>query len=481
MTTPIQPNLNAIIVDGEVLYNPFPKQALAHRMTPPKLLVWGNRGGGKSKWGRWDCHMRALSYPGFKYCILRRTYPELESSHLIDVPIEMDKLGGFYHSTKHVANYSNGSIGFYRHCQSDQDVLNLLSAEFHEMFFDEVSTFEWEMFTKLSASCRVPVPFQEKYGVTALVRATTNPLGVSADSVNRYFVEKDVDPEDDAKYNPLDWENIKIQAEDNPYLNAEEYLASLSGNPEHVLKAWVKGDFGLENALFNFSATKDGRPYHVIGNIDLDGLATKSQVYRVFDMGYFPDPAYCAWIAHLGQRYIVFHEKLWYKTIASDIADDIKREDERLGVKNVVTTYCDPTMDIKTGADIVTIKDTFEINGIPMETSINRRELFASHIHRALGDEVEPGVPSLQIYYSGNRHAIGCPYMVKTLPQQRYDPKHPLALADHPHDHAAVALAYFLISSGAMERRGIAKGPLIRKWMQDKKDPTRTLGYESVK
>jgi hypothetical protein len=475
MIQPTSPN--AIIVDGEVLYDPFPLQLEAHLHTEPKVLVWGNRGGGKSKWGRWDCHMRALTYPGYKYCILRRTYPELEASHLIDLPVETRKMGGFFNSTKHIATYPNGSIGFYRHCQSDQDVLNLLSAEFHEMFFDEITTFEWEMFTKLSGSCRVP----KELGYKALVRATTNPLGVSADQVDRYFVTKDITPDEDPKYDPNDWFSIKINAEDNPYLDYVEYHKSFAGNPEHVIKAWVLGEFGLENALFNFHPTKDGKPYHIIPSLDLNSLVTKAQIYRVFDMGYFPDPAYCAWIAHLGNRYIVFHEKLWYKTIASDIATDIKLEDERLGVKQVVITYCDPTMDIRTGADIRTIKDIFDDSGIAMECSINRRELFASHIHTALAEEAEPGIPRMQIYYTGRKLEIGCPYLAKTLPQMRYDPKRPLALDNHPQDHATVAVAYFLISSGAMERRTISTGPTIKPWMKEKNSARLILGSESVR
>lgn len=474
-----EPSQDAIIVDGEVMYDPFPLQVEAHHNETPKLLVWGNRGGGKSLWGRWDCHMRALTYPGYKYCILRRTFPELEKSHLIDVPSEMKKLGGFFHGTKHIAYYPNGSVGFYSHCQSEQDVLNLLSAEFGEMFFDEITTFEWEMFTKLSASCRVPKNVKVNY--KALVRATTNPLGVSADQVNRYFVLKDLTPEEDPRYKAEMWDNIRINAEDNPYLDAEEYFAGFAGNPEHVIKAWVTGEFGLENALFDFRPTVNGAPYHVIPYIDLQGLVQKAQIYRVFDMGYFPDPAYCAWIAHLGHRYIVFHEKLWYKTIASDIATDIKDIDESLGVKKVVITYCDPTMDIKTGADIRTIKDTFELSGVPMECSINRRELFASHIHTALGEEAEPGIPRLQVYYTGNKNAIGCPYLAKTLPQMRYDPKKPLALDHHPQDHATVAVAYFLISSGAMERRSIIKNPTLKPWMKLKKVANLILGSESVK
>lgn len=191
------------------------------------------------------------------------------------------------------------------------------------------------------------------------------------------------------------------------------------------------------------------------------------QIYRSFDLGYSPDPAYCVWIAHLGNRYIAFKEKLWYKTIAQEIAKDMVLESE--GMK-VSMTYCDPTMDIKTAADVRSIKDIFEDNGVPMEASINNREHYAHAVHSALAEEVNVGddqhpviLPKLQIYKQG------CPYLIKTLPQQRYDPKHPLRMADNKNDHAVIALAYFLISSGSFEHKTTSTALWkIPKWMRPK-------------
>jgi hypothetical protein len=392
----------------------------------------------------------------------------------------MKKLGGDFHGTERVARYPNGSKGFFSHCANEEDVLNLLSAEFALMIFDEISTFEWEMFTKLAASVRVP----KNSNLIAMVRGATNPLGVSAEEINRYFVLKDITQDEDPDYNPNDWYSIKANLDSNPYLDQEQYKKRFSGLPAHVRRAWVEGEFGMENAIFDFFPSKNGKPYHVTSELDIPSLVKNGQIYRAFDMGYFPDPAYCAWIAHLGNRYIVFHEKLWYKTIISDIAADILEEDEKLGLNNVVITYCDPTIDIKTGADVRTMKDIMQDSGVPMETSINNREHFAAAIQMGLGEEVtldgENYVPRLQIYLdkSGRR---GCPYLVKTLPRQRFDPKHPLRLADHPDDHAAVTVAYFMISSGAIEHRQLFTPSKQKKWMVPKGDDRWVLGQESVR
>jgi hypothetical protein len=480
----IPPDVCVSIMDAagnqEVLYRPTEKGLEYHQCTAANALLVGGRGSGKSTIGRWDCHMRALAHPGYTYIVLRRTYPELAKSHLMYIPAEMKKLGGYFHHTDKIAYYPNGSRGYFNHCQSEADVLNLLSAQFCLAFFDELSTFDWDMFTKLAASVRVPVDS----GLTAMVRAATNPFGVSAEQINKYFVTKDVDPEEDPDYNPNDWYSIKANLIDNPHLDREQYVKRFAGIPSYLRKAWVDGEFAFENALFDFRPTvrdEEGhpQPYHVIKKINLDQLVEKATIYRAFDWGYNPDPSICLWIAHLGNRYIVFHEKLWFKTIVSDIAEDIKAEDARLGIKHVNMTYADPTIDVHSGVDVRTMKDVFEMHGVPIECSINKRELFASHIHTALAEEAAPGIPRLQCY-DGGKYA-GCPYLIKTLPQMRFDPKHPMRLADHAHDHATIALAYFLISSGAMERRGAHAVEKPKRWMIPKTIKQFVLGSENVR
>lgn len=463
----------------DILYDPHPKQLELHERTEPNVLMYGGRGSGKSLALRWEAHMRALSTPNFKYCILRRTHPELQKSHLMFINAEMKKLGGYYHHTDKIAYYPNGSKGFFSHCAGDEDVLNLLSAEFYWMGFDELSTFEWEMFTKLSASVRVA----EDSNLIAMVRACTNPLGPSAEQINRYFKDQDITIEEDPDYNPADWYAIQANISDNPSIDSTQYMKRFSGLPEHVRKAWVEGEFALENALFDVlprtKALIDGVektiPYHFINSLDLASLIKNSQIYRAIDIGWFPDPTYVLWIAHLGNRYIAFHEKIMYKTIAPDIANLIKEEDKLLGIKRVVITYCDPTMDLNTVSDVHTVKDMIEMKGVPLECSVNNREMFASHIHAALGAVAGPNLPKLQIYVPG------CPYLAKSLPKQRYDMKHPLKLADQKDDHPAVTLAYFLISSGAMDRQELTSQSLVRPWMKDKTSGRWILGKENVK
>lgn len=469
---------SGILLGGSPLYVPTPKQMEYHSRTEANVLFWGGRGSGKSMCGRWDAHMRALAHPGFTYLILRRTYPELMKSHLIHISTEMKKLGGYYHHTDKVAHYPNGSRGYFSHCATEEDVLNLLSSEFALMVFDELSTFEWEMFTKLSASVRVPV----NSGLTAMVRGLTNPLGPSAQNLVQYFVNKNVDPEVDPDYSPDDWYSIHANLESNPYIDAIQYKKRFSGLPAHVRKAWVDGEFALENALFDFRPTlrtreNETKPYHVIRDIDLKKVVQAATIYRAIDVGWFPDPTVILWIAHLGNRYIVFHEVVEYKKTASELAAIIKEEDANLGIKRVAITYCDPSMDINTVADIRTVKDQFEAHGIAMECSVNKRELFASSVHTALAEEAYYDQPRIQFYSNGKD---GCPYLTRTIPMMRYNPKKPAAMADHKEDHAVVALAYFLISHAADEMTEFVQVK-ARPWQIEKNTRDMILGSDQVR
>jgi phage terminase large subunit len=246
------------------MYKPTSEKHLWFHTTPTKnLLAYGNRGGGKSHLLRFDAHMRAMSVPGARLILVRRTYPELMKSHLQHIDKEMAMLGGYYHKTEHVAYYPNDSKLFFSHVATEADSLNLLSAEFIAAYFDELSTIDWDFYVKLCASIRIGGSLKD-LGISGVVRAATNPLGPSAQEVFAYFVNKDVDPEEDPDYDPRDWGSIKIQMEDNEHIDKEDYIKRFSGMPGYLKKAWLDGDFALENQLFDFKAMKQGRPYHVI-------------------------------------------------------------------------------------------------------------------------------------------------------------------------------------------------------------------------
>ena len=187
--------------DGEVkfLFVPTPRQTEAMEATEPNLFVWGNRGGGKSVCMRWMCHALATAVPGFKYAILRTSFPELMKNHLNFLEDEMNQFGGEtqgfrYHKTDHVCYYPNGSIGYFAQCANDADVKKILGAEVALVVFDEAPTFEWQHMRLIAASIRVP----EGSGLTPMTRYLGNPVGESIDELWNYFIDKEVSPIDDS-------------------------------------------------------------------------------------------------------------------------------------------------------------------------------------------------------------------------------------------------------------------------------------------
>jgi hypothetical protein len=437
----------------KTLFVPSPRQTEIMMSQAPNLFAWGNRGGGKSVCLRMYCHMLACLIPGFRYAILRTSFPELFKNHLSYLEGEMIDLGGEtkgfrYNKTEHVCYYPHGSMGLYAQCATDADVKKILGAEVALVVFDEAPTFQWEHMRLIAGSIRVPAGS----GLIPMTRYLGNPIGESIDELWKYFIDKDVDLTDDPEYRPNDWEAIEIRIEDNPHLNAKQYWRQMSGLRKHWLKAWKDGVRVEEDALFEFLPSKDGRPYHVVTEVPrysdgkplytIDSVGRYHfpdwvRIYRAYDHGFDPDPAICLWFAVYGRRILCFKEKLWYRTLSTDIAADIVKESAGL---HVVTTFCDPSIDIDTGADVYTIRQKMENAGVPMDPAINNREVFADAIHTLLEEKVTPHVPRLQ-FVAGE-----VAYTTKWLPRMKCDAHNTAAMGRHKHDHGPVCIAYFGMS-----------------------------------
>ena len=441
-----------------VIYAPTPKALLFHQSNVPNLLLTGPRGTGKSTILRWHAHMMALACPNYRYLLLRRTMPELKRSHLGFMDFEMRQLGGTFLHTDSIARYPNGSTGWYGYCETEADILRYLSSEYPLILFDEATTFSGETFLKLAACCRASI----ESGWLAQVRGGTNPLGIGSDFIRRYFIDKAVSAEEDMEYNADEYATIDTTLADNPYIDAEQYKRRLSALPEHVRRAWLLGEWVSEGAYFSdFHKVQDGRPWHVIKTQptwqgkSLEDLSWIN-VYRAVDWGYFPDPAVCLWIAVLpNTRAIVFKERTWTRTLAPDVAKQIKKESEGM---HIVDTFCDPTMFIKTGVSPYSIGELFEQHGVPVTPCQNDRELFGYSIHQYLNTLIDEQ-PQVQIV------DWACSKLLQTLPTLQMDKTDARKIAAGD-DHWAVALAYFCMGQAAPSQKpGMS---LVPRWMRHK-------------
>ena len=474
---------------GTHIYVPTAKGLDFHESDYPNEIIEGPRGTGKSTILRNDAHMRALSCPNYNYLIIRRTMPELKKSHLRAnlLPNEMRKIGGTYHKTDHIATYPNGSTGQFGHCETEDDMMKLLSSEYDAIYFDEITTFTWTMITKVASCVRVA----EDSGKIGIVRGGTNPLGIGASDVKRYFIDRNVTPEEDAEYDPNEFHSIKTVLDDNPYIDKKQYIKRLSNLPEHVRRAWLDGEWIVEGAYFHdFKPMKDKKPWHVTGafpivrnhslmsfnwysrEVEQGDAFNWIQIYRAIDWGFSPDPCVCLWIAVLpNTRAFVFKERTWHSTTAKQVAADIKTESRGM---RIVDTYCDPTM--FSGSDAtehVSIGDIFEDNGVPLYPAINDRAAAGFAIHEYLNTILEDEHPKIQIYDAG------CPMLIRTFPEMRVHKTDPRKIADG-NDHWVIALAYY-----CMGRVGVSKECEVtvnKPWMRKKQDAkAMKLGRESVR
>lgn len=459
----------------------------------PNVFLLGDRGGGKSVTARWTCHARALSFPNYRYAILRTSFPELIKNHLIYLGAEMEALGGEYNASKFIAKYPNGSLGMYMQCETDEQARNALGVELMEVVFDEAPTFLWSHIMMISSSVRVP----RDSGLTPLKRFNGNPIGPSIDDLWKYFIDKDVDLDEDPGYRPDEWRTIRISHKENTKLDVEAYRRQLGvGLPEHIRKAWLDGERFESRSLFMLKPTvtveKEGakveQPYHIVEELpkaqDANGKPVDIlelpwvRVQGGYDDGYI-DPAVMLWGAQVGPQLVMFNERVWTHTNSPDIAKGILeasvilRQDGTPYQLNMSTIYADPVIAKQT----TSVQSTQEVmqgrwrcmqhgagqkrccdkaRTLTFEPSTNSRELYASAINRILQAEVSPGVPKV-VFLKPNpntatgrdlimRGIVGCPYLVKYLPKMLADEDDPRKMANHRHDHPVVAFAYLAMS-----------------------------------
>lgn len=443
-------------------YAPYDYQEAYHASEAPNLLALGTRNTGKSLMLRRDAMLRCLLFPNFRALILRRTMPELRKSQLIDVEMEMKILqdegyGDYISSPGPLARFTNGSRLFFAHCETEADILSYLSGQYGFIGFDELSTFSLDQFLQISSCARAPKSAPYK----AVVRAGSNPLGPGADWMEEWFVTKTVNLRDFPDYHPDDFETQFSSLEQNLSQDSEEYAKRLKNLPAHVRRAWLLGEFVNEGAYFaDFHKVKDSEPWHVIDvlpTLDNKPLldTTWINLFRCVDWGYDPDPAVCLWLAVLPNgRTFPFKEMTWKKTLADEVAADIKKASAGM---RIVETFCDPTMLIKEG-QTYSIGEIFEQNGVPLTAAKNDRELSGYSIHQYLNTIIDVK-PQLQIVQGG------CPNLIRTLPKLRMDPLNPTRIAAGE-DHYAVALSYFCMGQAPPSRN--PQSSTLPPWMRPK-------------
>src|SRR5687768_11168518 len=148
---------------GEVkewLFCPTPKQVqfFEQQRITKYTLFGGAKAVAKSYALRWGAYRECLRVPNLRVLLLRRTYSELEQSHLLDMPGEAERLaavGARYKSGDREFWFdATGSLIKAGHCETESDVNKFLSSQWDIVIFDEVVTFLVDMFLAISSCAR---------------------------------------------------------------------------------------------------------------------------------------------------------------------------------------------------------------------------------------------------------------------------------------------------------------------------------------
>jgi len=225
-------------------YRPFARQR-EFRDSPAKYRLFGGAAGpGKTKALLWEAIRQAWKFSGCDTLLLRRTYPELESSLLTyfrrDVPRALYKS---YNEAKHLVTWTNGSTTRFGYCRNENDVYQYQGAEFLFIGIDELTHFTLKQWQFLTSRNRCSVA-----GSVCGMAGATNPGNVGHAWVKALWVDHQPPPgfERTDLYDARDYDFIRARLDDNPiYANDAEYRRTLESLPEHLRRAFLDGDWNV--------------------------------------------------------------------------------------------------------------------------------------------------------------------------------------------------------------------------------------------
>jgi phage terminase large subunit len=225
-------------------YRPFPRQAEFHRSRAKYRLFGGAAGPGKTVALLWEGVTQALQHPGVDTLLLRRTFPELESSLINyfrrDVPRDLYRS---YNESKHVVTWHNGSTTRFGYSAGEHDIYQYQGAEFLFIGIDELTLFTLGQWQFLTSRNRCSVPHARP-----CMAAATNPGNIGHAWVKALWVDRRPAPgmERPEQYDPYDYDFIRATLDDNPiYARDAGYRKTLEALPTALRQAFLLGDWNV--------------------------------------------------------------------------------------------------------------------------------------------------------------------------------------------------------------------------------------------
>jgi hypothetical protein len=249
-----------------------------------EVLYGGAAGGGKSYGQLVDALLFALKFPGSRQLVLRRTFPELQRSLIVNsfglfLPVAR------YRDKEKLWTFATGSTVEFGYCATLSDVYQYQSAEYDVIRFDELTHFLQEQYEYMLSRCRGVNSFPKQ------VKSSTNPGNVGHAWVKARFIDAGPPGSVICGADGLTRVFIPAKVHDNPFLMKADpgYIQRLEQLDEHNKKALLYGDWDIFRGQY-FS--EFDRALHVVAPFEAPGHWRR---YVVLDYGLDMLAAY--WIA----------------------------------------------------------------------------------------------------------------------------------------------------------------------------------------
>lgn len=437
-------------------YVPTPKQLLFHSTDADEVLYGGAAGGGKSKACVMDALARTLRYPNSHAYIFRRTFRELEDTIIAEAKGSYPQGLGRYVSGAHEYRLNNGSIIHFRHCASMEDMYTYAGAEIHFLYFDELTTFEREIFDFLKTRLRA----KKTLGLVPVVRCTSNPGNIGHAWVKEYFVDagpfgekvqKEIKSAALGKTKIVTTQYIPSLATENPHIT-EDYIFELEKKPEALRRALLMGEWDAFEGQVFLEWKDDPKHYgdrkwtHVI---DPFPIPLHWPRFMSFDHGY-SKPFSVGWWA-LAPDGTAYRYREWYgwngtpnkglEISPGEIAKGIvEREyDERRENINI-DRIADPAIFDRSRGDSVAqmMEPQGGRDGVYFRKGDNTRLAGKMQFHERLRFD-EDGRPKMQVFRT-------CRQFIRTIPALPYDLRKAEDVDSDSEDHIYDEARYFLMA-----------------------------------
>lgn len=416
---------------SQVVYVPLPKQTVLLEAVDSRqykrILFGGAAGGSKSHALRYLAYHLCLTLKNFNCLLLRRSWPELESTHILASIRDAPLIGATAIPSKRVVEFPDtGSVLRFGHCNDEKDMNDYLSTEYDCILFDELVTFLENQYLLISSRARTSRP-----DWVPMVIGATNPGGPGASWIAELFINKDRDPIKYPAYNPADYLFIPSLLDDNPYINPE-YVQFLMDLPPEMREAYRFGRWDIFPGQYFQEFRKEKHA--------AKSLIIPPEIPRIggMDWGYLRPGVFLWGVVLPDGRLYIEREHVFRGTVASEVAQEIRAMTQAAGL-HLMYSVGDPAMWIRDGQTGECIAETLSKNGLYIQQANHERVNGWQRLRHWFKDAPD-GLPWLLI------DPVQCPYLTRTLPQLVQNDTKLEDVDTKGDDHAADALRYLVMS-----------------------------------